>query len=80
MTTLELKVPKSGMGIDEVEIQQWLKQPGDSLSKGDVIVELETAKAVEELESPISGSVQRILVEAGETVAVGTVIAILVEQ
>lgn len=76
----ELKVPKTGMGIDEVDVQQWLKSEGDIISQGDVIVELETAKAVEECESPINGVLQKILVSEGETVLVGSTLAILEES
>jgi len=77
--TIEFKIPKSGMGITEGTILKWLKAEGDTFTKGEVIVEVETAKAVEELEAPFSGTVQKILLQEDEEAEVLTTIALLEE-
>ena len=77
--TIELKIPDTGMGIAEGEIQTWCKAEGDRIRKGEILVEIETAKAVEELESPIDGVLKTILLAEGEAAAVGTLIAVLEE-
>jgi pyruvate/2-oxoglutarate dehydrogenase complex dihydrolipoamide acyltransferase (E2) component len=65
----------SGMGIEEGTIVRWLKAVGDPVSEGEVVVEVETAKAVQEIEAPASGVFSAILTPEGETVPVGTEIA-----
>jgi pyruvate dehydrogenase E2 component (dihydrolipoamide acetyltransferase) len=65
----------SGMGIEEGTVARWLKTVGDPVAEGEIIVEVETAKAVQEIEAPASGVVSAILVQEGETVPVGTEIA-----
>lgn len=77
--TVEFKIPKSGMGITEGTILKWLKAEGDAFIKGEVIVEIETAKAVEELEAPFDGRVQKILLQEDEEAEVLTTIALLEE-
>ena len=78
--TIELKMPKSGMGITEGTIAQWLKKEGDAVEEGEIIVEIETAKAIEEVESPINGMIKEILLEEGEDAEVLTPIAVLEEN
>ncbi len=75
--TIELKLPETGMGITEAEIAKWCVAEGDTITQGSVIVEVETAKAVEEIESPVNGTLSKILHQAGETVDVDTTIALL---
>ena len=65
-------LPDVGEGLTEAEILQWAVQVGDSVEINQVIVEVETAKAAVELPSPYAGTVLKLLVPAGETVAVGT--------
>lgn len=77
--TIELIIPKTGMGIAEGTIAQWHKQEGDAITQGEVIVDIETAKAMEELESPITGKLVKILVPEGDEAEVGAVIALLEE-
>jgi pyruvate/2-oxoglutarate dehydrogenase complex dihydrolipoamide acyltransferase (E2) component len=74
--TTKVILPKSGMGIDEGTIGRWLKADGDTVTQGDLLVEIETAKALQELEAPASGRL-RILRAQGETVAVNTEIAVI---
>jgi len=73
----ELKIPKSGMGITEAEIQTWHKAEGETIAIGDIIVDVETAKAVEEVESPVAGVLQKILVPEEESIEVGITIALI---
>ena len=73
MTELkEFKLPDVGEGLTEADIVAWHVKPGDQVEDGQIIVEIETAKAVVELPSPWDGTVARLLVEEGQTVDVGT--------
>ena len=75
--SIELKIPKTGMGITEGTVQAWHKSDGDAISKGEHLVDIETAKAIEEIESPIDGILEKILLAEGESAEVDTVIALL---
>lgn len=59
------------------ELVAWLKQPGDLVRKGEVIAEVETDKAIAEIESMFTGVVERLLIETGAKVPVGTVLAVI---
>ena len=74
-----LHCPQWGMGITEGTIARWLKQPGEQVKEGEEIVEIESAKAVDVVESPVSGTVQKLLVEEGATVPVREPIALIDE-
>ncbi len=72
MTELkEFKLPDAGEGLTEADIVAWHVKPGDQVEDGQIIVEVETAKAVVELPSPWDGTVARLLAEEGQTVEVG---------
>ncbi|MCI0547712.1 MAG: pyruvate dehydrogenase complex dihydrolipoamide acetyltransferase, partial [Candidatus Rokubacteria bacterium] len=73
----EIKMPKLSDTMEEGTINVWRKAEGDPVAKGDVLVEIETDKADMEFEAYMAGSLARILVPAGETVAVGTPIAVV---
>jgi multidrug efflux pump subunit AcrA (membrane-fusion protein) len=68
-------LPKWGMGIEEGTIVRWLKAAGDAVEKGEPIVEVETAKATQEVEAPTSGTLVEIVIAEGQAVAVNTEIA-----
>ena len=68
----EFKLPDVGEGLTEANIVAWHVKPGDQVEVNQIIVEIETAKAVVELPSPWDGTVARLLVEEGQTVDVGT--------
>lgn len=70
-------LPKWGMGLNEGTILKWLKTEGERVDEGEPIVEIETAKAVEEAPAPESGRLVRILVPEGQTVETFTTIAIV---
>jgi 2-oxoisovalerate dehydrogenase E2 component (dihydrolipoyl transacylase) len=73
MTELrQFRLPDVGEGLTEADIVSWHVQPGDQVEVNQVIVEIETAKAVVELPSPWDGTVTRLLAEEGQTVDVGT--------
>ncbi|NJO08106.1 MAG: hypothetical protein HC876_22745 [Chloroflexaceae bacterium] len=73
----ELNMPRLSDTMEEGTIGRWLKQAGDQVEKGEILVEIETDKATMELESYDNGVLQKILVQEGETVAIGTPIAIV---
>ncbi|MEF3119068.1 dihydrolipoamide acetyltransferase family protein [Streptomyces chrestomyceticus] len=68
----EFKMPDVGEGLTEAEILKWYVQPGDTVTDGQVICEVETAKAAVELPCPYEGVVHAVHFEEGATVDVGT--------
>lgn len=72
---IKVNLPKSGMGIDEGTLLRWLKSVGQQVTEGEVIAEVETAKALQEVHAPTSGILLEILVQEGETVPVNTALA-----
>ncbi|MEV6675841.1 dihydrolipoamide acetyltransferase family protein [Streptomyces erythrochromogenes] len=74
MTIREFKMPDVGEGLTEAEILKWYVQPGDTVTDGQVVCEVETAKAAVELPIPFDGVVHALLFEEGTTVDVGQVI------
>ena len=67
----EFRLPDVGEGLTEADIVSWHVKPGDTVTINQVIVEIETAKAVVELPSPYAGTVSALLVAEGQTVDVG---------
>ncbi len=65
------RLPDVGEGLTEADIVAWHVKPGDRVAVNQVIVEIETAKAVVELPSPWDGTVARLAAEEGQTVEVG---------
>ncbi|WP_377274221.1 dihydrolipoamide acetyltransferase family protein [Peterkaempfera sp. SMS 1(5)a] len=68
----EFRMPDVGEGLTEAEILKWYVQPGDTVTDGQVVCEVETAKAAVELPIPYDGVVDRIFFAEGTTVDVGT--------
>jgi pyruvate dehydrogenase E2 component (dihydrolipoamide acetyltransferase) len=68
-------MPVLGADMQAGELVAWLKQPGDRVEKGDVIAEVDTEKAVVEVETLVGGVIEKLLVQPGERVPVGTVLA-----
>ena len=75
--TTKVNFPKSGMGIDEGTIIRWLKAAGEKVEKGEVIVEIETAKAIQEVEARTGGTLVKIVVAEGETAAVNAALGLI---
>lgn len=66
------RLPDVGEGLTEAEIVGWRVQAGQEIAVNDVLVEIETAKSLVELPSPVDGTVGELLVAEGDTVEVGT--------
>lgn len=73
----EVGLPQWGMGQDEGTVTSWHVQVGDSVSAGQAIATVETAKVDGEVEAPVDGVIAEILVPLGDTVVTGTVLAII---
>ncbi|MEU6127052.1 biotin/lipoyl-containing protein, partial [Streptomyces sp. NPDC047123] len=70
----EFRMPDVGEGLTEAEILKWYVQPGDTVTDGQVVCEVETAKAAVELPIPFNGTVRELRFPEGTTVDVGQVI------
>ena len=70
-------MPKLGESITEGTIISWSVKVGDTVEEDDVLFEVSTAKVSAEIPSPVEGKVKQLLFNEGDTVAVGTVVAIL---
>lgn len=73
----EVVMPRLSDTMEEGELSKWLKSEGDEIAKGDILAEIETDKATMDLEAFESGTLEKILVEAGSVVAIGTPVAII---
>jgi len=76
---IELKVPTVGESITEVQIGEWLKAEGDSVSHDEIIVKIETDKVTVDFTAPSDGVLSRIVVKKGQTAAVGDIIGYIEE-
>jgi pyruvate/2-oxoglutarate dehydrogenase complex dihydrolipoamide acyltransferase (E2) component len=72
---MDVTMPQMGVSIAEGTVVAWKKQPGDAVEADEPIVEISTDKAESEVPAPAGGRLKEVLVEAGETVDVGTVLA-----
>lgn len=72
---IKVKLPRSGMGIEDGTLAKWRKAVGETVRKGEIIAEIETAKAIQELEAPISGTILEHLASEGEVVMVNSTVA-----
>jgi pyruvate/2-oxoglutarate dehydrogenase complex dihydrolipoamide acyltransferase (E2) component len=72
-----INFPKSGMGINEGVVLRWLKHVGEAVAQGEIVVEIETAKATQEVEAPAGGRLAAILVGEGQSAAVNTTLGII---
>ena len=75
----ELLVPALGESVVEATVAKWMKKSGENVNIDEAIVELETEKVTLEVPAPISGVLQKIVVEEGSTVEVGSVLGFLEE-
>ncbi|MFD9617761.1 dihydrolipoamide acetyltransferase family protein [Streptomyces virginiae] len=73
----DFTMPSLGADMDEGTLVEWLVGPGDTVTKGDVVAVVETAKSTIEVECFDSGTVGALLVEPGTTVPVGTRMAVI---
>jgi pyruvate/2-oxoglutarate dehydrogenase complex dihydrolipoamide acyltransferase (E2) component len=72
---VDVVLPQFGMGMTGASVANWLKKQGDFVSEGEVLVEVETAKSVNEIVAPASGVLEAILVTAQQEVEVYAVLA-----
>lgn len=77
MATFEIKMPKLGESVTEGTIISWSVKIGDQVNEDDVLFEVSTAKVSAEIPSPVAGKVFEILFNEGDTIAVGTTVAII---
>jgi len=73
--SIELKIPEVGESITEVQISEWLKSEGDVVKQDEPLAVIDSQKTTFELPAPQSGRLAKILHQAGDTVAVGAVVA-----
>ena len=72
-----VNMPQLGETVTDGTILSWAKQPGDTISEDEVLLEISTDKVDTEIPSPAAGVIQEILVGEGETVSVGTPLAVI---
>lgn len=73
----KFKLPELGEGMAEGEIANWLVKEGDDIKEDDSLVEIQNDKSVSELPSPVSGKVQKIVAQEGDTVEIGDTLVII---
>lgn len=73
----KILLPRLGESIEEAVIGKWCVEIGDKVSRGDVIAELETAKAMMELECPAKGVLLALIPEVGQNVHMGELVAVV---
>jgi len=76
-TQTEVVMPQMGVSVSEGTVTKWLRQVGDPIGRDEPLLEISTDKVDTEVPSPAEGVVAQILVSEGETVEVGTVIAVI---
>jgi pyruvate dehydrogenase E2 component (dihydrolipoamide acetyltransferase) len=76
-TAVDVVMPQMGVSVSEGTITKWLKQEGEEIQADEPLLEISTDKVDTEVPSPGSGVVQQILVQEGETVEVGTKLAVI---
>ena len=72
----EIIIPKLGLDTLECDIEEWLVNVGDRVEEGKPILEVESEKAVIAIDAEVSGVLSEIYAQAGDTVAVGSVIGL----
>ena len=80
MAKVEIVIPRMGESIIEATITRWLKAEGDMINEDDAIAEIATDKVDSEITSPISGKFIKKFYNEGDTVAIGTVIALVANE
>ena len=76
-SVIDVVMPQMGVSVSEGTITKWLKQEGEQIAADEPLLEISTDKVDTEVPSPGEGLVQQILVQEGETVEVGTKLAVI---
>jgi len=79
-TAIDVVMPQMGGSVSEGTVTKWLKNEGDAIEADEPLLEISTDKVDTEVPSPGSGIVQQILVQEGETVDVGTKLAVIAPE
>jgi pyruvate dehydrogenase E2 component (dihydrolipoyllysine-residue acetyltransferase) len=79
-TAVEVVMPQMGVSVSEGTITKWLKSEGEEIAADEALLEISTDKVDTEVPSPATGVIQQILAQEGETVAVGTKIAVIAPE
>ena len=79
MAEVQVVMPQLGNEIEEAQIDNWAKQPGETVTKGEMLLTITTPKLTMEIEAPASGTLKEILVPADELASVGATLAIIDE-
>jgi len=74
----EVIMPALGMAQEKGTLLNWLKKPGETVKKGEPLMEVETDKATVEVEAPASGILQNVTAKEGDEIPVGRTIALIV--
>lgn len=74
---MDVLMPQLGETVLEGTVATWYKKAGDTVAKGDLLLDVETDKAATEIESPADGVLSSVNVPEGDTVDVGTVLAVI---
>ena len=74
-TLVDVTMPQMGVSVAEGTVVEWRKQPGDWIEADEIIASISTDKIDTDVEAPATGRVQELVVDVGETVEVGTVLA-----
>ena len=79
-TLVDVVMPQMGVSVSEGTITKWVKSEGEAIEADETLLEISTDKVDTEVPSPASGVVQQIIVQEGETVAVGTKLAVIAPE
>jgi pyruvate dehydrogenase E2 component (dihydrolipoamide acetyltransferase) len=79
-TAVDVVMPQMGVSVSEGTITKWLKSEGEEISADESLLEISTDKVDTEVPSPATGVLKQILAQEGETVAVGTKIAVIAPE
>jgi pyruvate dehydrogenase E2 component (dihydrolipoamide acetyltransferase) len=79
-TAVDVVMPQMGVSVSEGTITKWLKSEGDAVAPDESLLEISTDKVDTEVPSPAGGVLQQILAQEGETVAIGTKIAVIAPE
>ncbi len=79
-TAIDVVMPQMGVSVSEGTVTKWLRNEGEAIEADEPLLEISTDKVDTEVPSPGSGIVQKILVQEGETVDVGTTLAVIAPE